>query len=140
MPGSVSKTTDAKGKELGTEGEFCCTGGITVEGARIKCWRYYRPHGSESLRQGLMNSCNPVFIGLGQKIGVDTCFKYLNKFGLLSKTGVKLPAEGKKKECILRLESCKDIKESIKLNQMIERIDEQIEKAKRDLIKVEKNK
>lgn len=45
-------------------GEFSCTGGIEVAGVRIKCWRYYRPHGSESLRQGLMNSCNPVFIGL----------------------------------------------------------------------------
>lgn len=48
-------------------GEFCCTGGIEVAGVRIKCWRYYRPHGSESLRQGLMNSCNPVFIGLRTK-------------------------------------------------------------------------
>ena len=74
-------------------GEFCCTGGITVGGARIKCWRYYRPHGSESLRQGLMNSCNPVFIGLGQKLGVNTYYSYLNKFGLLSKTGINLPGE-----------------------------------------------
>ena len=48
-------------------GEFACTGGIEVAGVRIKCWRYYRPHGSESLRQGLMNSCNPVFIGLRTK-------------------------------------------------------------------------
>ena len=40
-----------------------------------------------------MNSCNPVFIGLGQKLGVETYFKYLNKFGLLSKTGVMLPGE-----------------------------------------------
>ena len=40
-----------------------------------------------------MNSCNPVFIGLGQKIGVKTYFEYLNKFGLLSKTGVMLPGE-----------------------------------------------
>ena len=40
-----------------------------------------------------MNSCNPVFIGLGQKLGVDTYYKYLNKFGLLSKTGVMLPGE-----------------------------------------------
>ena len=98
-PGSVFKLITASSAleegitETDKEGEFCCTGGITVGGARIKCWRYYRPHGSESLRQGLMNSCNPVFIGLGQKIGVDTYFKYLNKFGLLSKTGVKLPGE-----------------------------------------------
>ena len=54
-----------------------------MAGVRIKCWRYYRPHGSESLRQGLMNSCNPVFIGLGQKLGVHTYYSYLKKFGLL---------------------------------------------------------
>ena len=98
-PGSVFKliTASAALEEKITDtdnaGEFCCTGGITVGGARIKCWRYYRPHGSESLRQGLMNSCNPVFIGLGQKLGVNTYYKYLNKFGLLSKTGVNLPGE-----------------------------------------------
>ncbi|MCI8961397.1 MAG: PASTA domain-containing protein [Clostridia bacterium] len=72
---------------------FACNGRIEVAGVSIKCWRYYRPHGSESLRTGLMNSCNPVFIGLGQKLGVDTYFSYLEKFGLLSKTGVDLPGE-----------------------------------------------
>ena len=59
----------------------------------MKCWRYYRPHGPESLRQALMNSCNPVFIGLGQKIGVKTYYKYLRKYGFLSKTGIDLPGE-----------------------------------------------
>ena len=98
-PGSVFKLITAsaaleeKITDTDNSGEFCCTGGITVGGARIKCWRYYRPHGSESLRQGLMNSCNPVFIGLGQKLGVNTYYNYLNKFGLLSKTGIKLPGE-----------------------------------------------
>lgn len=76
------------------EGEFNCGGGIEIAGVRIKCWRYYRPHGTESLRQGLMNSCNPVFIGLGQKLGVHTYYSYLKKFGLLEKTGVDLPGEG----------------------------------------------
>ena len=46
------------------EVRFGCTGSINIAGTRIKCWRYYRPHGSESLRMALMNSCNPVFIGL----------------------------------------------------------------------------
>ena len=50
------------------QGEFSCTGSIEVAGVRMKCWRYYRPHGAESLREALMNSCNPVFIGLGQKL------------------------------------------------------------------------
>lgn len=98
-PGSVFKLITASSAleegitDTDNEGEFCCTGSITVAGARIKCWRYYRPHGSESLRQGLMNSCNPVFIGLGQKLGVGTYYSYLNKFGLLEKTGVNLPGE-----------------------------------------------
>ena len=68
-------------------------GGIEVAGVRIKCWRYYRPHGSESLRQALMNSCNPVFIGLGQKLGVETYYNYLEKFKLLEITGIDLPGE-----------------------------------------------
>ena len=98
-PGSVFKLITASASleegitDTDKSGEFCCTGGITVGGARIKCWRYYRPHGSESLREGLMNSCNPVFIGLGQKLGVETYYKYLSKFGLLSKTGINLPGE-----------------------------------------------
>lgn len=75
------------------EGEFCCTGYIDVAGVKMKCWRYYRPHGSESLREALMNSCNPVFIGLGQKIGVSKYYEYLNKFGFLRKTGIDLPGE-----------------------------------------------
>ena len=98
-PGSVFKLITASASleegitDTDNEGEFACTGSITVAGARIKCWRYYRPHGSESLRQGLMNSCNPVFIGLGQKLGVTTYYDYLEKFGLLEKTGINLPGE-----------------------------------------------
>lgn len=75
------------------EGEFCCTGSIEVAGVRMKCWRYYRPHGPESLRKALMNSCNPVFIGLGQKLGVSTYYKYLTQFGYLKRTGIDLPGE-----------------------------------------------
>ena len=75
------------------EGEFSCSGGIEVSGVRIKCWRYYRPHGAESLRQALMNSCNPVFIGLGQRLGVEIYYSYLEKFGFLEKTGIDIPGE-----------------------------------------------
>lgn len=75
------------------EGEFSCTGAIEIAGTRIKCWRYYNPHGPESLRTALMNSCNPVFIGLGQKLGVSKYYSYLRKFGLLEKTGIDLPGE-----------------------------------------------
>ena len=98
-PGSTFKTITASAAleehitDTDNTGEFCCTGGIEVAGVRIKCWRYYRPHGPESLRQALMNSCNPVFIGLGQKLGVHTYYNYLQKFGLLEKTGIDLPGE-----------------------------------------------
>lgn len=75
------------------KGAFNCTGSIEVAGVRIKCWRHYRPHGSQSLREALMNSCNPVFIGLGEKIGVKTYYEYLRKFGFLKETGIDLPGE-----------------------------------------------
>lgn len=99
-PGSTFKliTASASLEEGITEtdkaGEFNCGGGITIAGVRIKCWRYYRPHGPESLREALMNSCNPVFIGLGQQIGVNKYYSYLRKFGLLQKTGIDIPGEG----------------------------------------------
>ena len=73
-PGSTFKllTSSAALEEGITDtdnsGEFNCSGSINIAGTRIKCWRYYRPHGSQSLRQALMNSCNPVFIGLRPKI------------------------------------------------------------------------
>jgi len=98
-PGSTFKLVTASAAleegitQTDKEGEFSCTGGIEVAGVRIKCWRYYRPHGSESLRQGLMNSCNPVFIGLGQKLGVSKYYDYLEKFGFLKRTGIDLPGE-----------------------------------------------
>ncbi len=99
-PGSVFKVITASAAieeglvtDIDKEGQFSCNGGIEVAGVRIKCWRYYRPHGQESLRQGLMNSCNPVFIGLGQQLGVTKYYEYLEKFKLLEKTGIDLPGE-----------------------------------------------
>ena len=74
-------------------GRYNCGGAINVAGVRIRCWRYYRPHGSQSLREALMNSCNPVFIGLGEKIGKEKFYDYLEKFGFFSKTGIALPGE-----------------------------------------------
>ena len=79
--------------DIDKKGQFTCTGGIDIAGTYIRCWRYYRPHGAESLRDALMNSCNPVFIGLGQQVGVKKYYEYLNKFGLLNKTGIDLSGE-----------------------------------------------
>lgn len=102
-PGSTFKliTSSASLQEgivtdIDKAGEFCCTGGIDIAGTYIKCWRHYRPHGSESLRDALMNSCNPVFIGLGQRVGVKTYYEYLRRFGLLEKTGIDLPRRSRK--------------------------------------------
>ncbi|MBR3696826.1 MAG: peptidoglycan glycosyltransferase [Clostridia bacterium] len=98
-PGSTFKLVTASASleegiaEVDKKGAFACTGSIEIAGVRIKCWRYYRPHGGESLREALMNSCNPVFIGLGQKIGVERYYSYLEKFGFLKKTGIDLPGE-----------------------------------------------
>ncbi len=99
-PGSTFKLITASAAleegitDTDNAGEFNCGGGITIGGVRIKCWRYYRPHGTESLREALMNSCNPVFVSLGQKLGVKTYYSYLEKFGLLYKTGIDLQGEG----------------------------------------------
>ena len=90
---TASASLEEKITDTDKSGEFCCTGGIEVAGVRIKCWRYYRPHGPESLREALMNSCNPVFIGLGQRMGVETYYSYLEKFGFLQKTGIDIPGE-----------------------------------------------
>ncbi len=98
-PGSTFKLVTAsaaleeKIAETDRAGAFNCSGSIEIAGRRIKCWRYYRPHGAQSLRQALMNSCNPVFIGLGQKIGVEKYYEYLERFGFLRKTGIDLPGE-----------------------------------------------
>ena len=74
-PGSTFKLVTASAAleeglvtDIDRAGQFNCSGSITVAGVRIKCWRYYRPHGLESLRLALMNSCNPVFIGIGQQL------------------------------------------------------------------------
>ncbi len=98
-PGSTFKLVTAsaaleeKIADTDKSGSYVCTGGIEIAGRRIKCWRYYRPHGSQSLREALMNSCNPVFIGLGQKLGVTKYYEYLRKFGFLEKTGIDLIGE-----------------------------------------------
>lgn len=62
------------------------------DGTEIKCWRTI-PHGYQSLREALMNSCNPAFMQLGRKIGAQTLYKYYKAFGFFDKTGVGLSGE-----------------------------------------------
>ncbi len=98
-PGSTFKIITATAAleegiaDVDTEGAYNCNGSITISGVNIKCWRYYNPHGAQSLRQALMNSCNPVFISLGQTLGKEIYYDYLEEFGLLSVTGIDLPGE-----------------------------------------------
>ncbi len=98
-PGSTFKIVTATAAleenvvELDTPGEFTCTGSMRIGGWTIKCWRYPRSHGSESLRQGIMNSCNPVFMQVSQRIGIDKYCEYLEAFNLYGKTGIDLPGE-----------------------------------------------
>jgi stage V sporulation protein D (sporulation-specific penicillin-binding protein) len=74
-------------------GVYNCTGSMKIGTWTIKCWRYPRAHGHESLREGIMNSCNPVFMQVSSKIGIETYCKYLDAFNLYNKTGIDLPGE-----------------------------------------------
>lgn len=98
-PGSVFKTItgaiaieEGLVKDLDSK-DFVCTGHLSVEGWQMKCWRYYNPHGVQSIRQGLMNSCNPVFMNIGFKIGKVKYYEYLNALKISQKTGIDLPGE-----------------------------------------------
>ena len=71
---------------------FYCPGYKIVEDRRIRCAKV-AGHGAETFETGLMNSCNPVFIELGERIGVDNFFDYFSQFGLLQKTNIDLPGE-----------------------------------------------
>lgn len=73
---------------------FYCTGSKEVSGQTLKCVSFPVGHGLETLTQAFVNSCNPAFIEIGQKIGVDKLYMYLEKFGVFSKTNISLPAEG----------------------------------------------
>lgn len=68
-------------------------GSVNVDGARIKCWKA-GGHGSQTFLQVVQNSCNPGFVELGRRIGTQTLFKYIDKFGFGRKTGVDLNGEG----------------------------------------------
>lgn len=74
---------------------FRCTGYHTVKGTSVvlKCWRYYSPHGLETLTEAVKNSCNPVFMQLSERIGKETFYNYLELFNLNSRTGIDFPGE-----------------------------------------------
>ena len=95
-PGSTFKIiTAAAGLESGVVSptdSFSCPGFRIVEDRKIRCHKV-GGHGSETFLQGAMNSCNPVFIDVGQRLGVDGFYRYFEQFGLPGKTGIDLPGE-----------------------------------------------
>lgn len=95
-PGSTFKIiTAAAGLEAGVvklEDTFSCPGFRIVEDRKIRCHKV-GGHGGETFLQGVMNSCNPVFIDVGQRLGVDSYYHYFEQFGLKKKTGIDLPGE-----------------------------------------------
>lgn len=95
-PGSTFKIiTMSAGLEEGVvsvNDHFFCPGYKIVEDRRIRCARR-TGHGAETFVQGAQNSCNPVFIEVGLRMGVENYYKYFRQFGLLEKTGVDLPGE-----------------------------------------------
>ena len=95
-PGSTFKIiTAAAGLEAGVvhlDDRFSCPGFRIVEDRKIRCHKI-GGHGGETFLQGAMNSCNPVFIDVGARLGVDSFYHYFEQFGLLGKTGIDLPGE-----------------------------------------------
>ena len=95
-PGSTFKIiTAAAGLEQGAVSltdRFFCPGFRIVEDRRIRCHKT-GGHGSETFLEGAMNSCNPVFIDVGQRLGAEAFYHYFEQFGLLEKTGIDLPGE-----------------------------------------------
>jgi stage V sporulation protein D (sporulation-specific penicillin-binding protein) len=95
-PGSTFKIiTTAAALEQGVvtvNDSFYCPGYKIVEDRRIRCHKT-TGHGAETFTQGIMNSCNPVFIELGLRLGAENFYHYFEQFGLLRKTGIDLPGE-----------------------------------------------
>lgn len=95
-PGSTFKiiTTSAALEEgvVSLADSFYCPGYITVGDRRIRCHKT-AGHGSESFEEAIENSCNPVFIDVGLRLGAETFYSYFEKFGLLDKTNIDLPGE-----------------------------------------------
>lgn len=96
-PGSTFKIiTSSAGLEekvVTPESSFYCRGFHIAGDRQIKCWRYPRTHGAENFVQGVQNSCNPVFMEIGERLGPETFLEYMQKFGFAQKTGVDLAGE-----------------------------------------------
>ncbi len=98
-PGSTFKLiTGAAGVEenvINRNTQFVCNGYKDFYGVKLKCWRHPRSHGAQTFAEGMQNSCNPVFMDVGEAVGKERFYSYFESFGFREKTGIKLPAETK---------------------------------------------
>ena len=94
-PGSTFKTVTMSGAldegVVSINDRFYCGGFIQVANRKVSCWK--SSHGSQSFIEGVQNSCNPVFITIGMREGMDVFYRYLSGFGFGKKTGIELPGE-----------------------------------------------
>ena len=94
-PGSTFKVlTAASALDAGlvsVDEGFYCAGSVVGDGGKIRCWG--KPHGAETFAQALQNSCNPVFVEMGLRLGVDKLYPYLDAFGIGHRIGVDIPGE-----------------------------------------------
>lgn len=101
-PGSTFKTLvsaialEENITETNVKKDFYCKTYEDISGTKIRCWST-TAHRYQTLTEALANSCNPAFMQLGKRIGVDTFYKYFDAFGLFNKTGISLPAEANSK-------------------------------------------
>lgn len=86
---SIALEEDITEKEIAND--FYCKGYEDINGTIIRCWHW--GHGSETLKKALANSCNPAFMQLGRRIGVERLYKYFEAFGLFEKTGIETASE-----------------------------------------------
>lgn len=95
-PGSVFKVITGSAaleeKVVNLEEQFPCGCYITVNGQRFNCWTK-AGHGEQNFTVSMTNSCNPAFVTIGQRLGINSFFKYFKAFGLTEKTGIDLPGE-----------------------------------------------
>jgi len=96
-PGSTFKlVTTAIGLEervTSLTDTFTCTGSIRVYDTVLRCWRYYQPHGHQTLVEAVGNSCNPVLVQIAQRVGEERYYTYLDLFGFSEKTNIDFPGE-----------------------------------------------
>ena len=96
-PGSTFKVITAAAaleeKSASLDTHYYCNGTIKVQGRTLKCARWYNPHGDQTLREAMNNSCNIAFVNMGKELGKENLYKYIKAFGFGEKTGIDLLGE-----------------------------------------------